>query len=145
MSGAYAVGALAWFEAGWWPLPLLRRNGKGEVPAGWTGYRGDRPSQRQVEDWMEAYPNAGLCLRLPRDVVGLDGDDYESDAHPAGAAAATLAGLEKLPATYRVGTHDWATTRSPGSGCTGCRRPMPSSPSSGCGCPSRGVKPAGST
>lgn len=93
----YADFALAYFEAGWSPLPLPARQ-KAPVPGDkekgehWTGYKGEYADEAQVLFWIDERPHGNIAIRLPDDVVGIDVDDY--DDKPGGAT------LDELEATY---------------------------------------------
>lgn len=93
----YRDHAVAYFAAGWAPLPI---RGKWPPPKGWTGNDGAFPSRADVEAWRadeHAVWNVGL--RLPDHVIGIDVDTY--DGKPG--AATFRAALERwgdLPATW---------------------------------------------
>lgn len=108
MTGPYALAALDYLDAGWFPLPLGGPKGKTPLV---SGRHGDNPlpTRAEVEDWMERYPDANIGLRLPEGVVGIDVDCY--DAKPG---ARTVAERE---AEWGALPPAWiSTARSDGSG-----------------------------
>lgn len=115
----YRDAAMEYCDAGWNPLPLLgARGSKGTVPKGFTGYQGADVTRSDVRRWIRSNGGSNVALRVPRNVIGLDLDNYASFTgepdhkgrrdvrHPAGTASASLAALEAehgpLPATLRV-------------------------------------------
>lgn len=94
----YGGAALAYWRAGYAPLPLLSA-GKGVTPKGATGYA-PATTEQQVVDWAVEYGDRGVCLRL-EGLVGLDVDAY--DGRPGAEALAALeAEHGSLPPTVRV-------------------------------------------
>lgn len=101
----YGDGALLYFSRGWtdvFPvgsdaIPLA----KSPVPVGVTGY--DAPPvgwERIKRATTTRAARRNLGLRMPRQVIGIDVDDYED--HDGGATLARAeAVLGPLPATYR--------------------------------------------
>lgn len=85
--------------AGWEGVLPLERGKKGPPPVGFTGVDAAMPTERQMVAWEVAHPDGNLALRLPRDVVGIDVDDYA-----AKHGGATLEALEAvagpLPPTW---------------------------------------------
>ncbi|MGW5231792.1 phage/plasmid primase, P4 family [Streptomyces nodosus] len=107
----YRDGVAAYADAGWNGIIPIKRSEKTPYP----GLTGEKGEQRTPEEAVQVAFNcraANLALRLDRDMVGIDVDDYDGRN-----GAATLAGLEakwgKLPATV------YSTSR--GAGTSGIR------------------------
>ena len=75
--------ALQYLESGLgYPIPSLDAFAKFPPVTGWTGRDGAIPDINQVEHWRTIYPQSNILLRLAKDVVGIDVDDYD-DKHGA--------------------------------------------------------------
>lgn len=73
----YCVGAPEYLAKGWKrPLPLLR--GKGVVPKGVTGWKGQDPSPGDIQKWRIDRADSNICLIVPEGVVGIDVDHYDA-------------------------------------------------------------------
>jgi Bifunctional DNA primase/polymerase, N-terminal len=96
MSGPYARYARRYLAAGYSPLPLPPRR-KASPPRGWTGADAPMASAADVEEWIQAYPDGNIALRLPRGVIGVDFDAHKGDAERQ-ACEQLLAELGPLPA-----------------------------------------------
>ena len=102
---AYGEAALLYLAAGWTsPLPLPHRK-KWPPPDDFTGHQGKEPTGSQVERWIETRGDGELCVRLPKDTIGID-----IDAYKGGTLEALVAELGPLPDTY------YSTSRTDGSG-----------------------------
>ena len=107
MTAAYATAAMAYFDAGWSPLPLPA-GAKWPPPDGFTGHNGRTPTRADVGGWIAEQPDANLGIRLPADVLGIDVDHYGAK-RGADTIADAEAGLGVLlPAT-------WTATSRPGT------------------------------
>jgi nucleoside-triphosphatase THEP1 len=75
----YSRGAPLYRQAGWdAPLPITPRQ-KFPPPPGWTGRKGRRPDDVQLDHWArESEPLSNLALRLSYGLVGIDVDDYDA-------------------------------------------------------------------
>lgn len=109
MTGPYAQAAEQYWNAGWpgvLPLPYGRKK---SPPDGYTGAAGVDPSYADIYTWATSdRPNEGggnVALRMPRNGLGLDVDNYGNKA-----GAATLADAEQrwgpLPPTWRTTSRD---------------------------------------
>ena len=92
-NGPYAKAALAILNDGPGPLPA---NGKNVILDGHHGRINRRtgkpttyPTLAEVIEWERRYGNLNIAARLPRNMIGLDVDDY-----PGHAGAATLSSLK---------------------------------------------------
>lgn len=98
MTGTYATVAYDYHTAGWAPLPLPAGR-KTPPPDDYTGHNGLWPSGPDIAEWIDNHPDSNICLRLPRNVIGIDVDHYNDK--PGGAVLAALeAKLGPLPATW---------------------------------------------
>lgn len=75
MDGPYGIGALAYFRAGFSPVPTL---GKLLKVANASG-RHPEPDIEKIEKWAKSYGLFNIALRLPTNVVALDIDEYKGD------------------------------------------------------------------
>lgn len=105
MTGPYAQGALLYYQRGWsdvFPVGSPRQPiAKSPVPKGVTGYdAGPIGWERIKAATCNSLGRYNLGLRMPRQVICLDVDEYEDHAGAATLAAAEAA-LGPLPATYR--------------------------------------------
>jgi putative DNA primase/helicase len=96
----YAAHAHDYRKKGYSPLPLPK-NRKAPVPNGWTGSEGLFASGPDIQEWCESNPEGNIALRLPRNVIGIDVDDY---GMKSGAKSTRDAMTEfgPLPSTGRV-------------------------------------------
>lgn len=106
----FADHAVAYFEAGWTPLPITAGIAKDPPPAGWTGSSPNVLHRRQVDAWVQQYPGSNIALRLPRDVVGIDVDQY-GDKRGGDELAELEARLGKLPPTVSSTARGWGPSR----------------------------------
>lgn len=95
----YGQASTIYRKAGWLGVLPLDPGTKWPPPKGYTGRDGNYPDGRQIFEWATQRALHGLALRLPRGVVGVDVDEYDSKH-----GARTLADLEArygpLPATW---------------------------------------------
>lgn len=98
----YATSAHKYLEAGWNPLPLLDQ-GKGKVPAGFTGYAARKVTGADISRWVDEQNlgSKGVCLRLMYE-VGIDIDGYDASKDAAGVWASLVAEHGEPPPTVRV-------------------------------------------
>jgi hypothetical protein len=101
----YAEGALIYFSRGWTDVFPVGTDSdpyaKAPVPKGVTGYDAGPVGWDRIK--LGTQQRAGrrnLGLRMPRQVIGLDVDEYE-DHEGAGTLAKAEATLGPLPATFR--------------------------------------------
>lgn len=96
----YPVAGHYYLQRGFAPLPLPPYR-KSSPPGGWTGADGAWPTPMDVQFWIDVNPaESNIGLRLPRNVVGIDVDDYAPKL--GGQTLAELeATLGPLPATWR--------------------------------------------
>lgn len=98
----YASAAPLYHARGWaGPLPV---RGKWPPPTGWTGTNGAWPSYPDLMAWIDGPEgDLNIGLRLPRHVLGIDVDDYDTKT-----GGRTLADHEArfgpLPATWVAGS-----------------------------------------
>lgn len=104
VTSPYADAWTAYWDAGWrgvLPLPARRKK---TPPEDYTGYDGVDASYADCTTWADE-GEQNICLRMPRDVVGIDVDHY--DGREGGA---TLAGLVDkygaLPPTWMSTNRD---------------------------------------
>lgn len=106
MTGPYAAAAQSYWQAGWRGILPLPPKKKANPPTGFTGDGGKDPSYPDVFTWAEGAHGAGnIALRLPRDVIGLDVDNY-GDKHGALAVATAETEWGQLPPTWRSTSRD---------------------------------------
>lgn len=80
------------------PIPV--NLDKHPVKSGYTGRDGKWVGPKTIASWIKAYGDSNIAIRLPKDVICLDVDDYKG--HAGGATLASLeAELGKLPDTIR--------------------------------------------
>lgn len=72
----YALLALAYWHAGWVPIPASDQ--KVPLVKGVLGNQPD-PDQGKIEDWIELYGSANIALRMPKGYIALDVDAYKND------------------------------------------------------------------
>lgn len=89
MTSGYASAAPLYIAQGWQGVLPLPEGAKHPPPDGWTGREAAMPDERQVRKWAMTRPTANVALRLPRNVLGIDVDDYGDKP-----GAATLTELE---------------------------------------------------
>lgn len=104
--GPYASSADLYWRAGWrgiLPLPVQRKT---FPPPGYTGAGGQMPSYPDIQAWVTGREGAGnVGLRLPRNVVGIDVDNYGTK--PGGETLALAeAAHGPLPPTWRTTSRD---------------------------------------
>lgn len=79
--GPYARGARGYWENGWTPIPLPS-NKKYPPESGWTGGQklnsGEPIPEGQLKVWVMENGDGNICLRAPKNVIGLDVDMYGS-------------------------------------------------------------------
>ena len=100
--GPYAASAALYAENGWNPLPVFGQ-GKGAVPAGFTGYSARKVTAEDIDRWINKQylgdNNVGLRLMYE---VGIDIDSYD-DSKDAGRTWEHLCQLHgEPPPTVRV-------------------------------------------
>jgi hypothetical protein len=71
--------ALQYLESGLgYPIPSSYPLEKFPPLVGWTGKQGNTPSRDQVEAWLLSHSNSNILLRLAKNVIGIDVDDYDN-------------------------------------------------------------------
>ena len=86
-------------DNGWGTLIPVANPGKRPLIAGWDAYNHAPPTDREIDGWCSAYPNAGIGLAYgPDGVLGVDLDFLE----PAVAARAEAIVLDALGANECV-------------------------------------------
>ena len=67
-------------DNGWGSLIPLANPGKRPIIPGWDAYNRAPPTDREVDAWCRAYPNAGIGLVYgPDGVLGVDLDFLDPD------------------------------------------------------------------
>lgn len=75
--GAFGRSALDYYDAGWFPIPVVAaRQRKAPLVKGYTGYHDQWPDRSTVEQWMRDFPVASVGLRLSKNIIGIDFDMY---------------------------------------------------------------------
>lgn len=75
--GAFGWSALDYFDAGWFPIPVVAaRQRKAPLVKGYTGYHDEWPDRSTVEQWTREFPVASVGLRLSKNIIGIDFDMY---------------------------------------------------------------------
>lgn len=106
MTGPYAQAADAYWTAGWRGILPLPAKAKKNPPTGYTGERGIDPSYADVHAWATGPEgNGNIALRLPRNVIGLDVDNY-GDKAGAVALEQAINQYGDLPPTWRTTSRD---------------------------------------
>jgi SAM-dependent methyltransferase len=94
---AFARAAVFYHERGWPPIPLPQGK-KGPPPDGFTGGSGKDADLEQIQTWITENGYRNIGVRMPRDVIGFDVDNYDSKT--GGAELAVVEGkLGELPPT----------------------------------------------
>jgi P4 family phage/plasmid primase-like protien len=114
--GPYQQAAQSYRRQGWaGVLPIKGK--KRDLPAGFTGHRGQNPTDTQVSAWVSHRGSDNVALRLPANVIGLD-----IDAHNGRNGLGTITSAErsfgKLPPTFK------SSAREDGSGILFFRLPI---------------------
>lgn len=104
----YAATASELRAAGWDPLPLPPGK-KYPPPDGFTGWRGRRPTDLDIDRWARGHPDANVAIRLPHDVVGVDVDVYRGGAE--GLAQLEAAHGPLPPTVMSTSRHDGSGIR----------------------------------
>lgn len=112
MTDTYGTAAPVYIEAGWTNVLPLPHGQKFPPPSGFTGANGVEATPAQVSGWIAARADGNLAIRLPRNVIGIDVDDY-GDKSGAATFAAREAEWGTLPTTVM--------TTSRGGGASGIR------------------------
>ena len=101
MTSPYKQTAFRYWTHGWQgPLPIgTKPQEKTPPPPGHTGTDGAWPSEEQIIEWSETRADHNIGLRLPRDIIGLDVDDYD-DKPGADTMTATTETHGRLPRTW---------------------------------------------
>jgi hypothetical protein len=74
----YQDKALQYLESGLgYPIPSAEAFTKFPPLVGWTGKAGNIPSREQVVEWMGSHADSNILLRLAKNVIGIDVDDYD--------------------------------------------------------------------
>lgn len=111
-AGPYARAAGGYWQHGWAPIPLPPKR-KYPPEKGWTGgtktNSGDLPSRDQVLQWIASQGDGNVCIRVPKNVIGIDVDLYDGKTGGATLAAAEEA-WGPLPPTWV------SSSRTDGSG-----------------------------
>lgn len=100
MTDIYAAYAHDYRKKGYSPLPLPKGK-KAPVPNGWTGSEGLFASGPDIQEWCESNPEGNIALRLPRNVIGIDVDDYGLKSG-AKSVRDAIAEFGPLPSTGRM-------------------------------------------
>lgn len=97
----YKTAALRYYTHGWQgPLPIgSKPKEKTHPPAGYTGNDGVWPDEDQITEWVRARSEVNIALRLPREVIGVDVDDY-ANKPGADTMVATTEVHGRLPRTW---------------------------------------------
>lgn len=106
VNGPYASAAGTYWNAGWRGVLPLPPRAKKLPPRGYTGEDGVDPSYPDIHAWAQGPEGSGnIALRLPRNIIGLDVDNYGDKP-----GAKTLHDAEKrwgaLPPTWRTTSRD---------------------------------------
>ena len=98
-STGYASAFDLYHRLGWPVLPLPYAKKK-SPPAGFTGRTGKIPSYADMLAWSEdpKHRNGNLAIRVPRNVIGIDVDNY---------------GKKRGAATLTEAENNWACCRPP--------------------------------
>lgn len=91
-------------QAGWAPIPLPP-NKKESPPEGTTGRSGVDLSGPDIQEWINAQPEANVALRLREDILGIDVDAYDGKAG-AQSLAAAVDRWGELPPTWIATSRD---------------------------------------
>lgn len=100
MTDIYAAYAHDYRKKGYSPVPLPPKSKKMLIK-GWTGNEGLMASGADVQEWCESDPEGNIALRLPRNVIGIDVDDYGMKSG-AKSVRDAIAEFGPLPSTGRV-------------------------------------------
>jgi len=96
----YQENALDYLTVGLgYPIPSADPFAKFPPIVGYTGRDGVIPGREQVERWMEALPQSNILLRLAKDVIGIDVDNYD-DKHGASTIHKAEREHGRLPQTF---------------------------------------------
>lgn len=71
----YGISALAYHDAGFSPLPALGKLLVVKMASG----RHPNVSREQIEKWSKTHGPFNVALRVPKNVIGLDIDEYKGD------------------------------------------------------------------
>jgi hypothetical protein len=106
MDGPYAQAALIYFSRGWndvFPVGSdAEPYAKSPVPKGVTGYDAPAVGFERIKAGTQShkYGRRNIGIRMPRQIIALDVDEY-ADHEGAATLAKAEADLGPLPATYR--------------------------------------------
>lgn len=107
-AGPYAEAAWTYREVGWeGVLPVVGKDVN--LPREFTGRNGGWPADEQVQAWVAGRGADNVCLRVPRDVLGVDVDAYDGRIGLETVEWLTERVGEPLPATWS------STSREDGS------------------------------
>jgi putative DNA primase/helicase len=113
----YAIAAQLYLDKGWYPLPLPAGQKK-EPPGGYTGEKGAKVRQPDVDRWIANNPSGNIGLRMPLGVITPDVDCYDGK-QGAQTLAALIEQYGALPPTWS------STSREDGSRQCFYRLPSP--------------------
>lgn len=115
--GPYARAAGLYRAAGWQGvLPVVGK--KAALPREYTGRAGGWPDDARVQEWAARRGADNVCLRVPRDVLGVDVDAYDGRRGLETVEWLAEQVGEPLPPTWRC------TSRTDGSGILLYRVPV---------------------
>lgn len=105
MTGIFSANAPHYTAAGWAGVLPLPRGQKFPPPSGFHGAAGASPTAAKIAEWRETRADGNLAIRLPRNVIGIDVDDY-GDKVGAATLAAREADWGALPVTVMSTSRD---------------------------------------
>lgn len=120
MTSPFAAAAIAYHDAGWWPLPLPA-SAKEPPPKNRTGSRATHaPSIGEIRRWIETgrygddpmpIPVGNICVRMPNDLIGIDVDVYGDKRGDLALDELERRTGTQLPGTYSSTARGWGESR----------------------------------